>query len=487
MSHDAHVDMRVAAAAGKLLVGRDRSTTGALLRKAAQDQEKVNNGTHQITDDGHHGFFAKGRELESVGTAHSYTQQELDLLGSFESIEYLPPNNAIYRNYLENARPPSVSMRWAAMGLIGFVTGLVGFANKTLIEYIGGWRRKLLFAIALKGSSVPDECLEASETLTASNYNCGFVSDTGLAFVCWTGIAVAFAMAAAAVVVMIQPAAASSGIPEVIAYLNGTNQRNIFNIRTLAIKFVSCILAVSSGLPVGPEGPMIHMGAMIGRGVSTMRSKTLGCKIPIFEHFRNPKDGRDFITAGAAAGVSSAFGAPVGGLLFALEEVASTWSQTLTWQIFFASMAATTTTTIIYSTFGSLTYSPPFGELHAGGERSSIEFYVAEGINMNILLFIPTILIGVTCGLLGSIFTFINLKMAKFRRKHIAPRKWLRILEPMWLMLILGGACMLRHMRRLRLICAGSASHAQAPPHMRRLRLTCTRTVPCAVDSFSSL
>ncbi len=41
---------------------------------------------------------------------------------------------------------------------------------------------------------------------------------------------------------------------------------------------------------------------------------------------------RDFISAGAAAGIASAFGAPVGGLLFAMEEVSSFWKNKLSWQ-----------------------------------------------------------------------------------------------------------------------------------------------------------
>ena len=42
----------------------------------------------------------------------------------------------------------------------------------------------------------------------------------------------------------------------------------ILNIKTFCVKFLSAATAVGSGLPVGPEGPMIHMGAIVGAGLS---------------------------------------------------------------------------------------------------------------------------------------------------------------------------------------------------------------------------
>ena len=54
--------------------------------------------------------------------------------------------------------------------------------------------------------------------------------------------------------------ASGSGIPEVIGFLNGTVMRHVLNLPTFCVKFFSCSAAVGAGLPVGPEGPMIHIG-----------------------------------------------------------------------------------------------------------------------------------------------------------------------------------------------------------------------------------
>ena len=80
---------------------------------------------------------------------------------------------------------------------------------------------------------------------------------------------------------------------------------------TLLIKSVCMMLAVSAGLSLGKEGPLVHVACCIGNIIAYMFPK----------YGRNEAKKREILSASAAAGVSVAFGAPIGGVLFSLEEV----------------------------------------------------------------------------------------------------------------------------------------------------------------------
>ncbi|XP_073241791.1 chloride channel protein D-like [Porites lutea] len=367
----------------------------------------------------HISFFQKGREFESRYVNHHYTEEEREQLGKFESVDYLPPHSTVYKNWLEQQPSRLDWDRWLMMGMIGFSVGVIGFLMHQLIDVIS----------KLKWD-------KASEFIKDRNF--------GLAWVWVIGYSVFFVLASSVPVVYFRPnSAEGSGIPELIGFLNGTVVKHIFSIKTMLIKFFSCVCAVGAGLPVGPEGPMIHLGSLVGAGLSQFKSDTLKFQLPFFERFRNTEDRRNFISAGAAAGVASAFGAPVGGLLFSMEEVSSFWNMKLSWQTFFACMVSTFTTVLLNSALKGFKYQGDFGLFKA---EKNIIFQVSYDIGVNILAFIPTVILGIIGGLLGAAFTFIYLKIVRFRRSQICKIKSVRwknvakISEPVLIMIIIGTA-----------------------------------------------
>jgi len=165
-------------------------------------------------------------------------------------------------------------------------------------------------------------------------------------------------------------------------------------------------------LLTGKEGPMIHSGAIVGAALSQGKSLTFGFDTSWtkFQDLRNDKSKRDFVTFGAAAGVTAAFNAPIGGILFTLEEGASYWSTSLTFRGFFCSMITQLTLNILYSGFtlgtdrGNGLFA--FGLFSDFGGFKTYELFIF-------------VLIGMGGGLLGALFNEHNRQAALFRREYV--------------------------------------------------------------------
>ena len=116
------------------------------------------------------------------------------------------------------------------------------------------------------------------------------------------------------------------------------------------------------------------------------------------------------MSGGAAAGVAAAFGAPVGGVLFSLEEGASFWDQSLTWRIFLGSMTSYFTLNMVLSIFKGIPGQLSNGGLLNFGSFANATYEVWE---LGIFLFI-----GALGGILGALFNHINYKLTIFRYDH---------------------------------------------------------------------
>ncbi|KAK7837998.1 chloride channel protein clc-c, partial [Quercus suber] len=181
--------------------------------------------------------------------------------------------------------------------------------------------------------------------------------------------------------------------PLLVKRTNTTSQ-----IAIVGANIFGSVLGVSAGFVVGKEGPMVHTGACIANLLGQGGSRKYHLTWKWLRYFKNDRDRRDMITCGAAAGVAAAFRAPVGGVLFALEEAASWWRSALLWRTFFttAVVAIVLRAFIQYCTTGKCGL---FGEggLIMYDVSSASATYSAPDI-------LAVIFLGIIGGILGSIY-----------------------------------------------------------------------------------
>ncbi|GKU88914.1 hypothetical protein SLEP1_g3123 [Rubroshorea leprosula] len=305
------------------------------------------------------------------------TTSQIAIIGAntcpIESLDYEIVENELFKQDWRSRKKLQIYqyilLKWAFALLIGLGTGLVGFFNNIAVENIAGFKLLLTTDLMLKHKYFK-------------------------AFAAYAGCNVVLAAAAAALCAFIAPAAAGSGIPEVKAYLNGVDAHSILAPSTLFVKIFGSVLGVSAGFVVGKEGPMVHTGACLASLLGQGGSRKYHLTWKWLRYFKNDRDRRDLITCGAAAGVAAAFRAPVGGVLFALEEAASWWRSALLWRTFFT----TAVVAIVLRAFIQLCATGVCGLF---GEGGLIMYDVSSA---KVLYNGPDILAATLLGIIGGIF-----------------------------------------------------------------------------------
>ncbi|KAL6724706.1 hypothetical protein Aduo_019570 [Ancylostoma duodenale] len=338
-------------------------------------------------------------------------EREHALSSKYESLNYEVSENQLYK---EEEADPEHHMRlwrrsrnrWIVCFLIGVFTAVVAAAIDIMVHY----SQEIKFGIIIK--QLLSKCDKQTE-LTGD----GCMWTVEAAWMCYNCILVGIA---GCLVIFWAPIAGGSGIPQIKCFLNGIQIPEVVMLKTLISKAVGVACAVGGGLSAGKEGPMIHSGAVVGAGLSQGRCQSIPFDTGLFKEFRNDRERRDFVSAGAAAGVAAAFGAPIGGVLFSLEEGASFWNQNLTWRMFFSAMISAFTVNSILSWFNGRS-----GWLSWTGLAN---FGVFENKNYNIWEIPFFLAVGVIGGLTGALFNHLNSKLTEFRKKYVS-NKWQRLFE----------------------------------------------------------
>ena len=173
------------------------------------------------------------------------------------------------------------------------------------------------------------------------------------------------------------PGAQGSGIPQVVAALEfemASERRSaLVSVRLSLWKIVLVSGGLLGGLSIGREGPTVQVGA----GIMQHARRWLSGKATIDSH--------DLMVAGAAAGIAAAFNTPLGGVMFALEQLSrrrsSSHSGLVITAIVFSGLVA-------ISFFGNQSY---FGEMNVSAlELSHV---------------VPGLAVAVAAGLAGGLFS----------------------------------------------------------------------------------
>ncbi|VDD89570.1 unnamed protein product [Enterobius vermicularis] len=220
-----------------------------------------------------------------------------------------------------------------------------------------------------------------------------------LRFIVWFGYTEFAVMTAAIFTHYVAPEAIGSGVPEMKTVLRGVALKEYLSFRTLTAKLFSLALAIGGGLPVGKEGPFVHIGSMVASLVSRL-----------IRHFKstsaNDSKKGEVLAAGCAAGVACTFIAPIGGVLFSIEVTAVYFAVRDYWRGIFATCFQRPNISLrSQSTFISVTLSA-----FVPTKFASRTYYPEE------LFFFS--LIGLFCGLTAALFILIHRHVVLFLRRN---------------------------------------------------------------------
>ncbi|KAI9507496.1 voltage-gated chloride channel [Russula earlei] len=285
------------------------------------------------------------------------------------------------------------SQSWFVVSIVG---AGIGF-NAAVISIITEWLSDIKMGYCSDGWWLNQQfcCweLDGDEDIGCDSWHLWSTVSVARWFI-YVLFAAAFSFVASHLVRSLAKYAAGSGIPEIKCILSGFIMQGFLGFWTFFIKSLTLPLVIASGLSVGKEGPSVHVACTIGSLVAGM-----------FGRFsRSQSKMRDIVTAASAAGVAVAFGSPIGGVLFSIEEMSPSFNTKTMWRSFLCALVATVT----------LSAMNPFrtGKL--------VLFQVTYNRDWHFFEIMFFVVLGIFGGLYGAFVIKFHMQVASFRRKYLS-------------------------------------------------------------------
>ncbi|XP_071494370.1 chloride channel protein 2-like [Diadema antillarum] len=219
-----------------------------------------------------------------------------------------------------------------------------------------------------------------------------------LQYLAWAGFPVVLIIFSAGFVHLVSPHAIGSGIPEMKTILRGVVLEEYLSFRTFISKVIGLATSVGSGMPLGKEGPFVHIASI----VSTMLSKLIVSFKGIFE---NESRNCEMLAAACAVGVSCNFAAPIGGVLFSIEVTSVYFAVRNYWRGFFGAVCGA----FVFRLLAVWNKDEEtITALFKTNFRLDFPFDVQE--------LVAFAFIGVVCGFGGALFVYLHRKIVDFFR-----------------------------------------------------------------------
>lgn len=190
------------------------------------------------------------------------------------------------------------------------------------------------------------------------------------------------------------PNAKGSGIPQVMAAVELANPkehrkiRSLLSIKIIVFKIISSVVLVIGGGAVGREGPTIQIAGSIFRKVNEYLPEWW------------PKiSKKNMIMTGAAAGLAAAFNTPLGGIVFAVEELSKTHINYFKTALFTAVIIAGLTAQTLAGSY-----------LYLGYPKTN---------DVSLMVMFPIILVGGVAGILASQLSVTMLKISDWKKRKL--------------------------------------------------------------------